>query len=37
MTGEIVHRRLVVPPELAGRRLDQAAAQLIPEYSRSRL
>jgi 23S rRNA pseudouridine1911/1915/1917 synthase len=26
-----------VPPELAGRRLDQAAAQLIPDYSRTRL
>jgi 23S rRNA pseudouridine1911/1915/1917 synthase len=37
MTGETLHRRVVVPPELAGLRLDQAAAVLIPEYSRSRL
>lgn len=28
---------LRVPPELAGRRLDQAASELITEYSRSRL
>lgn len=26
-----------VPPELAGKRLDQIAAQLFPEYSRARL
>lgn len=26
-----------IPPELAGQRLDQALAQLFPEYSRSRL
>jgi 23S rRNA pseudouridine1911/1915/1917 synthase len=30
-------RRLSVPEELAGRRLDQAAAALLPEFSRSRL
>src|SRR5262245_25671813 len=30
-------KRLSVPSELAGRRLDQAAAELLPEYSRSRL
>ena len=30
-------RRLSVPAELAGRRLDQAAAALLPEFSRSRL
>ena len=30
-------KRLSVPSELAGRRLDQAAAQLLPEFSRSRL
>jgi 23S rRNA pseudouridine1911/1915/1917 synthase len=30
-------KRLSVPPELAGRRLDQAAAALLPEFSRSRL
>lgn len=27
----------VVPPELSDRRLDQAAADLMPEHSRSRL
>ena len=27
----------VVPPELSDRRLDQAAAELMPEHSRSRL
>ncbi len=37
MTAENVSRRVTVPPELAGRRLDQAAAALIPEFSRSRL
>ena len=37
MEPESVHRRVVVPPELAGRRLDQAAAALLSEYSRSRL
>jgi 23S rRNA pseudouridine1911/1915/1917 synthase len=30
-------RELVVPPELAGLRLDQALAQLLPEHSRSRI
>src|SRR5690606_24662621 len=35
--GAGVSRRVVVPAELAGRRFDQAAAQLIPEFSRSRL
>ena len=30
-------KRMSVPPELAGRRLDQAAAALLPEFSRSRL
>jgi 23S rRNA pseudouridine1911/1915/1917 synthase len=30
-------KRVSVPPELAGRRLDQAAAALLPEFSRSRL
>jgi 23S rRNA pseudouridine1911/1915/1917 synthase len=34
---ERVERRLIVPVELAGRRLDQAAAALFPEFSRSRL
>jgi 23S rRNA pseudouridine1911/1915/1917 synthase len=30
-------KRLSVPADLAGRRLDQAAAALLPEFSRSRL
>jgi 23S rRNA pseudouridine1911/1915/1917 synthase len=34
---ERIERRLTVPVELAGRRLDQAAALLLPEFSRSRL
>jgi 23S rRNA pseudouridine1911/1915/1917 synthase len=37
MDTDSVTRRVVVPPELAGKRLDQAAAVLIPEFSRSRL
>ena len=32
-----ISRRLAVPTDLAGRRLDQAAAALLPEFSRSRL
>jgi 23S rRNA pseudouridine1911/1915/1917 synthase len=32
-----ISRRLSVPEDLAGRRLDQAAAALLPEFSRSRL
>ena len=32
-----IERRLIVPEDLAGRRLDQAAALLLPEFSRSRL
>jgi 23S rRNA pseudouridine1911/1915/1917 synthase len=31
------HRRLAVPAECAGLRLDQALARLMPEYSRNRL
>lgn len=34
---EAVRRQVVIPPEMAGRRFDQAAAALLPEYSRSRL
>jgi 23S rRNA pseudouridine1911/1915/1917 synthase len=34
---ERLSRRLIVPDELKGRRLDQAAAVLLPEFSRSRL
>jgi len=32
-----VSHEIVVPHELAGRRLDQVLAELLPEYSRSRL
>jgi len=32
-----ISRRLAVPEDFAGRRLDQAAAALLPEFSRSRL
>jgi len=32
-----IERRVSVPEELEGRRLDQAAAELLPEFSRSRL
>ena len=34
---ERVERRAIVPAELAGARFDQAAAALLPEFSRSRL
>src|SRR4051812_9800010 len=30
-------RRAQIPPEAAGRRLDQVVAELFPEFSRSRL
>ena len=30
-------RYLTIPPEHAGKRLDQSLAELLPEYSRSRL
>jgi len=29
--------QIALPPELAGRRLDQALAQLLPQYSRTRI
>jgi 23S rRNA pseudouridine1911/1915/1917 synthase len=32
-----IQRRMTVPDELGGKRLDQAAALLLPEFSRSRL
>ncbi len=32
-----VYRQITIPPELEGRRLDQALAQLFPDYSRSRI
>ncbi len=34
---ERIQRRTVIGPEQAGRRLDQAAAELLAEFSRSRL
>jgi len=34
---ERILRRTVIPPEQAGRRLDQAAAELLADFSRSRL
>ncbi|MDX9873416.1 MAG: 23S rRNA pseudouridine(1911/1915/1917) synthase RluD [Spongiibacteraceae bacterium] len=34
---DTIRRVAVVPPELAGQRLDQVAASLFPEFSRSRL
>ncbi len=37
MTGDRVTLRAQVPPGLEGERLDQAAASLFPDYSRSRL
>ncbi len=37
MTTSTVHLRLQIPTNLAGQRLDQALAQLLPDYSRSRL
>jgi 23S rRNA pseudouridine1911/1915/1917 synthase len=35
--SEHIHLEAVVPDELYGKRLDQAAAQIFPDYSRSRL
>ena len=37
MKGTAIHRRLTIPEERAGQRLDQALAALLPDYSRSRL
>lgn len=37
MTTEHINAEFVVPPELAERRLDQAAADLMPEHSRARI
>jgi 23S rRNA pseudouridine1911/1915/1917 synthase len=34
---EQISRKLVIPEDLAGKRLDQAAAALLPEFSRTRL
>lgn len=35
--NQIIHLSARIPEELAGRRLDQALAELFPDYSRSRL
>ena len=35
--SQFVHRHIVVPDSLAGKRLDQALAELFPGYSRTRL
>lgn len=32
-----IQLNLIIPPSLAGQRLDQALAQLLPDYSRSRI
>jgi 23S rRNA pseudouridine1911/1915/1917 synthase len=37
MDQDLETRRTHLPPEVAGRRLDQALAELFPEFSRSRL
>ena len=37
MTLKFQTHRLEFPPELAGRRLDQALAALLPQYSRTRI
>lgn len=34
---ETLEHDITIPPELDGKRLDQALAELLPEYSRSRL
>ena len=36
-TTDPIERQAVIPAELHGRRLDQAAVELLPEFSRSRL
>ena len=37
MNEQALQLTLTIPPELAGQRLDQALAALLPDYSRSRL
>ncbi len=37
MTQDMISRRATVPPEAVGRRIDQVAAELLPEFSRSQL
>ena len=34
---ELAQHRLTIPADGAGRRLDQVLAELLPDYSRSRL
>ena len=37
LTPKFQTHRIALPPELAGRRLDQALAELLPQYSRTRI
>jgi len=37
MNAQTLELSLIIPPEQAGQRLDQALAALLPDYSRSRL
>ena len=37
MTPKFQTHRITLPPELSGRRLDQALAELLPQYSRTRI
>ena len=37
LTPKFQTHRLELPPDYAGRRLDQALAQLLPQYSRTRI
>jgi len=37
LTPKFQTHHLALPPELAGRRLDQALAELLPQYSRTRI
>lgn len=37
MPVSVIERRVEIPPHLGGRRLDQALAELFPEFSRARL
>ncbi|CAG0940671.1 Ribosomal large subunit pseudouridine synthase D [Gammaproteobacteria bacterium] len=34
---DVIHHNVSIPEEQAGRRLDQALAELLPDYSRSRI
>ena len=37
LTPKFQTHRITLPPELSGRRLDQALAELLPQYSRTRI